>query len=459
MYHLTPDGEPLRCNAKKGRCPYAQEKHFSTKEEAREAFENEQVSSMMSVSKTIAHKMKLSRATEELLNKLYSKNLKPYVVGGSVRDSLLSGASPKDIDIEVFDAKDMDQLERLLKNSGYRVDSVGKSFGVLKLQLSGGDDIDISLPRRDSKNGEGHRGFEVEVDPTLSMEDAAGRRDFTINALYYSHEDHHVKDPHGGLEDYRRGQLRHINEHFSEDPLRVIRGAQFAARFKMELAPETIKLSQNLRSEFNTLANERLQTEFEKMLTKGDATYGLAALNATGWSKDLRLDKLSPNTGEQANKAIARAKDFHDDRAVFGTAQILLDSEKKDRDFIANYMLTGEKRQRKAQALTKIVSPKATDHRSINAWARNLAKSGLTAKDYYILTGDDVVKKASQNFGSFEAPIPDILTGAKILEHTNQKPGPWMGKLLREAATAQDDEVFTNESSALNWLNRKLKEL
>jgi len=458
MYHLNDDGEPLPCKATKGRCPYAAEKHFTSKEAARAAYEQLQESAVTSVSRSVPHKMTLSNETTKLLETLYAKKLNPYVVGGSVRDSILSGAVPKDIDIEVFEAKNMDHLESVLRKAGYHVDAVGKSFGVLKMTLPGGDDIDISLPRRDSKSGDGHRGFDVTVDPSLSIEDASGRRDFTINALYYSHLEGHVKDPHGGLEDYRREQLRHINEHFAEDPLRVIRGAQFAARFKMKLDPETAKLCNDLRSEFKTLANERLQVEFEKMLSKGDVAYGLATLKQTGWDQDLKLDKLPTSTSAEANASIGRAKNFGEDSTVFGAATILKASEKADRRFIANYMVTGEKRQRKADALVKTEGPKSSSKRDVKAWARGIGRMGLTAQDYYIFSGDESVRTAAIKAGTFEAPVPDILTGAKVLEHSARTPGPWMGKLLREASQAQDEEVFTNDASARVWLQKKLQE-
>lgn len=456
MYHLNEAGDPLRCKAVKGNCPYAPERHFETAEQAREAFEHEQETPLSAFSRVQPHKMTLSKDVEKLLKGLYDSGLEPYVVGGSVRDSILSGAAPKDIDIEVFQAESMDQLEKLLKKSGYRVDSVGKSFGVLKLQLKSGDDIDISLPRKDSKSGDGHRGFDVEVTPDLSMEDAAGRRDFTINALYYSHRDQQVKDPHGGLADYRSGELRHINEHFAEDPLRVLRGAQFAGRFKMKLAPSTVKLCQDLRTEFKSLANERLQTEFEKLLSKGDVTYGLDALKVTGWDEEIGLDKLPSEAGEKANQAVARAKEVDSDVTVVAAASILRNSPVGDRRKLANYMIAGDRRQRKAVALTTLEAPADYSSKSVKAWARAAGKTGLTAQDYYMVTGDSKLRKAAEAVNSYDAPQPDILTGARVLEVSGRSPGKWIGKLLQEASEAQDAEDFTDYAGAKSWLQAKL---
>jgi tRNA nucleotidyltransferase/poly(A) polymerase len=289
------------------------------------------------------------------------------------------------------------------------------------------------------------------------MEDAAGRRDFTINSLYYSHSGRLVKDPYGGLEDYRRGELRHINEHFAEDPLRVIRGAQFAARFKMKLAPDTARMCADLRGEFSSLPNERLQTEFEKMLSKGDVTYGLATLKQTGWDADLKLAELPSGVGAEVNASIARAKSLDEDATVFGAGKILADSDKASRSFIANYMVTGDKRQRKAISLATVEGPKAQSSKEVKAWGREIARGGLTPKDYYIVSGNEEVRDAAVKANCFDAPIPDILTGAKVLKYSEQKPGPWVGKLLREASQAQDDEVFTDDAGAKAWLQEKLQ--
>lgn len=224
MYHLNEAGEPRLCSAKKGHCPYEKSSpHFETEEEARAFFENER--STFTRAERIPHTMALSPKVIKLLEDLRAEGLTPYVVGGSVRDSLLSGEAAKDIDIEVFGAENMETLEKALRKARYSVDSVGKSFGVLKTRLGSKEDIDISLPRRDSKTDQGHRGFSVEVDSTLSLEEAAGRRDFTINSLYYDQESAEVLDPFGGMKDYKKGHLRHVNDHFAEDPLRVCGGS------------------------------------------------------------------------------------------------------------------------------------------------------------------------------------------------------------------------------------------
>jgi len=198
------------------------------------------------------------------------------LVGGSVRD-LLCGKRVKDVDIEVFGLAP-DGLKRIL-GAAYALDLVGLSFGVLKIQHL---DIDISLPRRESKHGLGHKGFEIESDPFLPIPEAASRRDFTVNAMYYDPLEDTVIDPHGGLRDLAEGALRHVSDKFREDPLRVLRGMQFVARFGLEPVPETVEVCRTVTPE--GLPPERLFEEWAKLLVKGVCIgRGLAFLRDTGW--------------------------------------------------------------------------------------------------------------------------------------------------------------------------------
>ena len=189
-----------------------------------------------------------------------------YEVGGCVRDQLL-GLSNKDLVIEVFHL-DAAQLSKILSRFG-RVNEVGVSFGVIKLRTAYGDDVDFTLPRRESKIGRGHRGFQVQVDHTLSVADAALRRDFTMNAIYRNLHDQTLIDPHGGIKDLEQRVLRATSEHFAEDPLRVLRGMQFASRFDATMSSETIEMCRSLSHEYSSLALERVWNEWQKWATRG----------------------------------------------------------------------------------------------------------------------------------------------------------------------------------------------
>src|SRR6266850_903243 len=153
-----------------------------------------------------------------------------FVVGGCVRDWLL-GCPIKDCDIEVF-GLDYNRLSTALARWG-KTDLVGRSFGVVKLTLPGGPTVDFTIPRRDSKVEPGHKGFAISFDPAITLEEAAARRDFTINALMYDPRHKEVLDFFGGQADLDNRILRHTSPAFVEDPLRVLRGMQLAARFDL----------------------------------------------------------------------------------------------------------------------------------------------------------------------------------------------------------------------------------
>jgi tRNA nucleotidyltransferase (CCA-adding enzyme) len=184
-----------------------------------------------------------------------------YVVGGWVRDKLL-GRETKDVDVEVF-RLGAEPLKRVLERIG-RVNTVGESFTVYKVE-----DVDVSLPRVESKIGRGHRAFAVTGDPNLSLRDAARRRDFTINAIAWDPLEDRYEDPFNGRADLERGVLKVVDPRtFPDDSLRVLRGIQFAARFAFELDPGTRELCQ--RIPLDDLPAERVWGEIEKLLLQSN---------------------------------------------------------------------------------------------------------------------------------------------------------------------------------------------
>ncbi|MBD3221878.1 HD domain-containing protein [bacterium] len=199
-----------------------------------------------------------------------------WVVGGAVRDAVL-GLAVTDLDVEVHEVPAA-RLETLLAEH-FTIDAVGRAFGVIKLQ---GVPIDVSLPRRESKAGLGHRGFMVESDPFMGLEAATRRRDFTINAMAFDPLTHQIVDPFGGREDLAAHRLRHCSDAFAEDPLRVLRGMQFAARFDLEGDPATLELCRGIERE--GLAAERVWHEWRKLLLLGrKPSAGLRFLRDSGW--------------------------------------------------------------------------------------------------------------------------------------------------------------------------------
>ncbi|MEJ7861377.1 MAG: HD domain-containing protein [Pyrinomonadaceae bacterium] len=184
------------------------------------------------------------------------------LVGGCVRDELMN-IEPKDFDVEIYGIEPQ-KLRGILESFG-RVDAVGEAFTVYKI----GSDLDVSLPRREKKVSRGHKGFVVEGDPNMSFEEAARRRDFTINSLLQDVLTGEIIDIYGGREDIERKIIRHVSdETFSEDSLRVLRAAQFAARFEFEIDAETVELCRGI--DLTDLPRERIWGELEKLLLKAE---------------------------------------------------------------------------------------------------------------------------------------------------------------------------------------------
>jgi tRNA nucleotidyltransferase (CCA-adding enzyme) len=180
------------------------------------------------------------------------------VVGGWVRDQLLGLPESSNVDLEVFGLPG-DRLRTLLESFG-RVEAVGESFQVYKI-----GDVDVSLPRRDSKAGRGHRGFVVTGDPDMSIAEAARRRDFTVNAISWDPLTGEHFDPFDGRRDLERRLLRVVDpQTFGDDSLRVLRAVQFAARFGFTIEETTADICR--RTALDDLPPERVWGEFEKLL-------------------------------------------------------------------------------------------------------------------------------------------------------------------------------------------------
>ncbi len=199
------------------------------------------------------------------------------LVGGAVRDALLDRPF-EEFDLEAFGMAPA-ELDRMLADLGLRVDRVGRAFSVAKLR---GLPVDVALPRREVSVGAGHRDFVVDADPDMTVEEAAERRDFTINAISYEPLAGRLDDPLGGRADLERRRLRHASHRFQEDPLRVLRGMQLVARLNLEPDPETVSLCSGIA--WTEMSVERVFDEWRKLLLLGvEIRRGLLFLEATGW--------------------------------------------------------------------------------------------------------------------------------------------------------------------------------
>lgn len=245
--------------------------------------------------------MKVPQVLTKIVEKVTALNGRALLVGGAVRDFVFTGAEPKDFDVEIHGI-DPDTVKALLSKFG-DVKAVGESFGVIKMTV-GDDEFDFSLPRRENKTGRGHKGFLVDVDPTMTPHEAASRRDFTVNSMMLDLSTGEIDDPFNGKADLGVGVLRHTSDAFAEDALRVLRAVQFAGRFGFTVASDTAKLCASLvdkvkfvdesnpNSPDEEIARSRVWGEWEKWAKKSKKPgAGIKALFDMGW--DVLFPELS----------------------------------------------------------------------------------------------------------------------------------------------------------------------
>jgi tRNA nucleotidyltransferase (CCA-adding enzyme) len=434
---------------------------------------------------------------------------RPLLVGGCIRDAIL-GLPSKDIDIEVHGDVDIEELAEVLSAVG-TVTEAGRSFGVLKVR-AGGVDLDVSLPRRDSKTGSGHRGFSITTDASLTLAEASARRDFTINSIMLDPVTGEVIDCHGGLADLEAGIIRHTSDAFADDPLRVLRGVQFAARFGFTMAPETVELCQSLlgTAEARSLSLERIWGEWEKIGTRGvHINAALDVLGQTCWvngypalanmSCVIQDQKWHPegdvltHAGLAANQA-ARLADLGgitgEDRLVLVFAALLHD--------VGKYTCTKLEDDGRVTAhghdkagvipaqdflfsigcphhIVNRITPLIREHMNVltkptpttvRRMARRLQPATM-AEMALVSTADvngrglpDEVSPADQwlemsrSLKVSEKPVKGILTGDHLI-NAGMKPGPEFKVILADAVVAQDDGEFTDVTGALAWLRER----
>lgn len=222
---------------------------------------------------------KLLQASLNICQAVKAAGGQAYFVGGCVRDGLL-GIDVTDADIEVYNLES-ELLPQVLAKAGYLTDLVGKTFAVFKVKHL---NIDVSVPRVETKIAAGHKAFEVVAMPNLAFKEAALRRDFTINSMLFEPITGQLIDEYNGLADLDAKILKAVSAKFSEDPLRVLRAMQFIARFGFSIDHDTLLLCQELKQ--YELSRERIFEEWKKMLLKGKhISKGLNFLRDSGWLK------------------------------------------------------------------------------------------------------------------------------------------------------------------------------
>ena len=456
----------------------------------------------------------LPAALERIVRELRESGFHAVVVGGSVRDALL-GLDPKDIDIEVYRIS-YDELASFLATRG-RVDLVGKSFGVVKFTSPGEDTCDFSVPRRDSKTGPGHRDFRAHFDASITPREAASRRDFTINAMSFDPLSGEVWDFFGGQVDLNNRVLRATSDAFSEDPLRVLRGMQFATRFNLTVDPGTAAMSRSIANEYSTLARERIAEEFMKWAIKSPHPGRIADyLQSTGWHVHFpEIQNLFgvPQDPEwhpegdvgvhtmhvlnQAARVAERDALAPDDRAVLLFAALAHDfakpstTELREREGRVRWTSWGHEPAGGPMArkflerigikasivdqVVKLVESHLAHHsigrdvspRAVRRLAMRLAPASI-AQLVRLIEADasgrpplepGVPPAAQRLLAAAESEAVDarpqlpLILGRHVLPYFSDRPGIHIGEVTTAAYEAQADGAFSTEEEALRWLD------
>lgn len=410
-------------------------------------------------------------AIEALARACHDAGGRAWLVGGCVRDGLL-GLPVKDYDIEVHHL-DADALARVLRRFG-RVDEVGRSFGVFKLALHPrwkalDLHIDVSLPRHDSQSGRRHKDIRVEGDPHMGLREAARRRDLTVNAIAFDPIDRRIEDPWGGLEDLGARRLRAVDEHtFGEDPLRVLRVVQLAARFDFKPIPELLELC--AATDLSHLPAERVWMEVEKLLLRAPRpSVGLRVGRRTGAWRQV-LPELVAEPARAVDDAVDRAAEVREqvgrpprDVALMLTALFhALDSARVESALDRLNVHTMRRypvRQRVLEAVAnwpKLVEPMSDT--TLRGMADH-AEVALVAWAAWAVTGAPAAREATRRaaeLGVLHEPLPHLLRG-RDLARLGMRPGPAMGRLLAQVREAQIAGKVESYTQALDFARKALR--
>jgi len=433
----------------------------------------------------------------------------PVLVGGYIRDTLLQKKST-DIDIEVYAVNNLETLQKMLEPFG-SVNLVGKSFGILKLALFNYD-VDFSLPRRESKKTGGHRGFTIYLSGQMDFATASLRRDFTINAIGYDINTSLLLDPYGGQKDLQSRMLRCVNEQtFIEDPLRVLRAVQMAARFNLTCDETLLKLMKNMVSEgaLRELPKERIFGELKKLLLKAaQPSIGFKLMDTLGILDFFpELENLKATSQEDSKSdirihtlmavdAMANLRtNVEKQNLVLMLAAVCLDCEKsssavsteKKPDAIGHQKAEVNPVKTFLQRFTdekhliqEVLSLVAHHKRPIELYQQQSENSEIRRLSMEVKISDLILVSKADFLGythnknkkdEFPAgnwllqraaslhinnnPLKPLIQGRDLVK-AGLKPSKTFKTILDDAFEAQIDGEFTNENEALIWLKNYL---
>jgi tRNA nucleotidyltransferase (CCA-adding enzyme) len=389
----------------------------------------------------------------ELSRRVAARGGRALLVGGPVRDHLL-GRRVNDWDLEVFGLEEAGLVEVL--GSLGRVNAVGRSFGVYKIQTRQ-HEYDVSMPRRDSKVGAGHRGIHVEGDPHMSPREAARRRDLTINAMMYDPLTGEILDPWGGRDDLQSRQLRAVDdETFLEDPLRALRVAQFAARLAFTPVPALIALCRT--AALGELPAERVQGEWMKLLVKGvEPSRGMAFAREAHILRRVFPELVDDPPTDAALDRLVPARDAFEADGRKLAAMLLCWLHLTPADgVVATLDRLWVHRQGSYAVRERVLEARSeldatpSDDRALRSLSTR-AEVELVLRVRAALTGDPAIPAALQRAAELgvltEAPAP-FLRGRDVTA-LGVPPGREMGRMLKDIYAMQIEGTVSSREDAL----------
>ncbi len=443
-----------------------------------------------SEAETINWKQAVSDELQHIGQALQKAGGRPILVGGWVRDRLLKLPSGTDYDVEVF-GMSAKKLHRLLKTFG-PVYPVGKRFGILKMTGKQGD-YDFSLPRCEGSTGPGHKNFWIDFNPHMSYQQAASRRDFTINSMGYAFLEDKLLDPFQGQSHLKKQLLQHIGPAFAEDSLRVLRAMQLAARLQFLIAPDTLTICQ--QQNLHELPQERIWEEWKKLLLSPQPSHGLRwapklgicqALpplqqlhqNSKAWERTLSsLDSLAQilpqlHTNQKLSLMITCLclhMDAHPSPTpIPRTPDNLPNARSTLQYLLKEKSISQEILQLLQDALTPqwIHSQQIQDPAikspgiKIPAAIRRLSLRTNIQLLHTLLTATAApplpqwLKTQAQQYQVWQQPPTPLIQGKHLLSQ-GMKPGIQLGKSLELAFQAQLDGRFSTLQAGLHWLQQQ----
>jgi tRNA nucleotidyltransferase (CCA-adding enzyme) len=454
----------------------------------------------------------MAQALSAIVREVDGRGGRVIVVGGAVRDMVRSSITgttvdPHDVDVEVYGVP-LPQLRESISRR-YSVSEVGAHFSVLKVNLNDGDSLDVATPRREVATGVGHRDFDVESDHTMTFDEAASRRDLTINAMGYDVVPGELLDPYGGERDLRDGVLRHVSPRFVEDPLRPLRVARFAGQLGFRVDPSTNELCRPMSSQSSILPYERVWGELHRILLSSAPGRSLHALDDMGW-----LDVTLPEVA--ALRGVAQDPTWHPEGDVLTHTAHALDyfathlrtDDDEDDTVVASAIIchdlgkatTTVVRDGRIRALghegagveptlrllrrlgqyrlAEDVAPLVARHlapvtlttdRAVRRLSTDVPRLDLLARVSRAdvngrppLTNDESGRKIDEfeervnRLGLDDGPPPPLARGAHLIA-MGVTPGPRFKKLLGDVYDAQLDGTVTTESDAIAMLRAMVK--